>query len=71
MFVAMRHLDFGEVSVEAGTPLDGIEKLECFSRLSGVRDIVPASDPEAPRVPGLKPVKVDAIKKRKHDSEEG
>lgn len=51
-FVAMRHLDFGEVVAEAGTLLDGVERFSAFRGLYGSGAVVPDNDPRAPEISG-------------------
>lgn len=48
-FVAMHELDFGEVRVQAGATLEGVERFSAFRSMFGSRSIVPDNDPGAPK----------------------
>lgn len=48
----------GVGAIRAGTPLEGVELLPVFESLLKSAQVLPATDPRAPKLEGLEPVYV-------------
>lgn len=47
-----------ETPIKAGTPLEGVELLPVFESLLKASQVLPATDPRAPKAEGIEPVYV-------------